>query len=236
MLGAEGRVGVDPSILLSSTCATRKAGLLDPARLPFQRIHSPAIIAKGAGRKPLSALHREELTGDGVYRLFRSMALARAHSTWASRPTRRRRLAGVANLLAALALFAQLLALPYHHPQAHTELAAVSASLKATFGPSAILCTQATNDAPTTPDHRRQPCGFGDCPLCQFAAQTVLFDAPPPAPPPTPRPARRAIAAAGRFRACAFAGARFPRPARPRSKPDQRNRRAPACGRADHFR
>ncbi|THD45705.1 MAG: hypothetical protein E7774_07520 [Bradyrhizobium sp.] len=87
----------------------------------------------------------------------------------------------MANLLAALALFAQLLALPYHHPQAHTELAAVSASLKATFGPSAILCTQATNDAPTTPQHRRQPCGFGDCPLCQFAAQTVLFDAPPPA-------------------------------------------------------
>jgi hypothetical protein len=94
--------------------------------------------------------------------------------------TGRRRIAPWANLLAALALFAQLLALPYHHPETRPDLAAVAASLKATFGDAATLCAQADDGVPATPGHHKAPCNLG-CPLCQFAAQTVLFDAPPPA-------------------------------------------------------
>jgi hypothetical protein len=92
---------------------------------------------------------------------------------------RRRRIARWANLIAAVALFGQLLALPYHHPETRPDLAAVAASLKATFGDAAALCTQADDAAPGAPERHQAPCS--GCPLCQFAAQTVLFDPPPPA-------------------------------------------------------
>ena len=85
-----------------------------------------------------------------------------------------------ANLAAALALFAQLLALPYHHPQARADLAAVAASLKATFGDKATLCVQTNDAAPVAPERHQGPCDVG-CPLCQFAAQTALFETAPPA-------------------------------------------------------
>ena len=113
-----------------------------------------------------------------------------------------------ATLLAALAVFAQLVVLPYHHPSAQHDLASVAAELKATFGSAAVLCTQ--SDDPSSPTHDRQPggCDVG-CPLCQFASQVALLEAPPPAlperlaiadgPPPTHADFLRPRASAIRF-------------------------------------
>jgi hypothetical protein len=109
-----------------------------------------------------------------------SGAMARTRPARIRGARRRRGFAPWASLVAALALFAQLLALPYHHPQAPADLAAVAASLKATFGDAATLCTQANDAAPGEPERHQGPCDVG-CPLCQFAAQTVLFEAPLPA-------------------------------------------------------
>jgi hypothetical protein len=86
----------------------------------------------------------------------------------------------LATLLAALAVFAQLVALPYHHPSAQQELSAVAAELKATFGPAAVLCTQSDDPSSPAPDHQRGGCDVG-CPLCQFASHAILLEAPPPA-------------------------------------------------------
>jgi hypothetical protein len=91
-------------------------------------------------------------------------------------------LSRLATLVAALALFGQLLALPYHRPQIESNLSAVAASLKATFGDNAILCVQADEGSPGAPERREGHCDDG-CPLCQFAAQMILFAAPPPAAP-----------------------------------------------------
>jgi hypothetical protein len=114
-----------------------------------------------------------------------------------------------ATLLAALAVFAQLVALPYHHhPLAQNDLAAVAAELKATFGPTAVLCTQ--SDDPASPTHDRQPGGCdAGCPLCQFASHAALLEDPPPAlperlaiadgPPPTHADFLRPRASAIRF-------------------------------------
>jgi len=88
----------------------------------------------------------------------------------------------LATLVAALALFAQLLALPYHRPPAETDLSAVAASLKAAFGDNAILCVQADEGAPGAPERRQGHCDDG-CPLCQFSAQMVLLAAPVPTAP-----------------------------------------------------
>ena len=85
----------------------------------------------------------------------------------------------LATLLAALAVFAQLVALPYHHPSARRDLAAVAAELKTTFGAAVVLCTQGDDSSPSAPDRRQGDCGAG-CPLCQFASHAVLLDAPPP--------------------------------------------------------
>jgi len=87
----------------------------------------------------------------------------------------------LATLLAAIAVFAQLVALPYLHPQRAHDLSVVAAELKATFGPAAVLCTQGDDgSAPATRDRQPGGCDAG-CPLCQFASQAVLLDAPPPA-------------------------------------------------------
>ena len=83
-------------------------------------------------------------------------------------------------LLAALAVFAQLVALPYHHPSARHDLAAAAAELKATFGAAAVLCTQSDDPSSPARDHQRGGCDAG-CPLCQFASHAVLLEAPPPA-------------------------------------------------------
>jgi hypothetical protein len=93
-----------------------------------------------------------------------------------------RALSRLATFVAALALFGQLLALPYHRPQTASDLSAVAASLKATFGDNAILCVQADEGSPSAPE-RRHSHGDEGCPLCQFAAQMVLFAAPIPAAP-----------------------------------------------------
>lgn len=95
-----------------------------------------------------------------------------------ARPTRT--FSRFATLLAAIAVFVQLVALPYHHPQAGHDLAAVAAELKATFGDAAVLCTQADDSSPTTPDRQHDGCDLG-CPLCQFASHALLLEAPPPA-------------------------------------------------------
>jgi hypothetical protein len=94
-----------------------------------------------------------------------------------------------ATLLAALAVFAQLVALPYHHPSAQHDLAEVAAELEATFGPAAVLCTQSDDPASQTHDRQRDGCDAG-CPLCQFASHAALLEAPPPV-----LPERLAIAA-----------------------------------------
>jgi hypothetical protein len=83
-------------------------------------------------------------------------------------------------LLATLAVFAQLVALPYHHPSTRNDLAAIAAELKATFGPAAVLCTQSDDPSPPTHDRQQDGCDAG-CPLCQFASQAALLEAPPPA-------------------------------------------------------
>ena len=117
-----------------------------------------------------------------------------------------RALPRLATLLAALAVFAQLVALPYHHPPARHDLSIVAAELKATFGPAAVLCTQGDDGSSPAHDHQPGGCDAG-CPLCQFASHAALLEAPPPAlperlaivdgPPPTRadflRPRARAI-------------------------------------------
>jgi len=92
-----------------------------------------------------------------------------------------RRLSRVATLLAAFAVFAQLALLSYHHPQAQNDLSAVAAELRATFGRTAVLCTQ--GDDGTSPASRAAQHGGCDagCPLCQFASHALLLEAPPPA-------------------------------------------------------
>ena len=85
-----------------------------------------------------------------------------------------------ATLLAALAVFAQLIALPYHHPSPQHDLASVAAELKATFGPAAVLCTQSEDPSSPAPERRQSDCDAG-CPLCQFASHAILLEAPPPA-------------------------------------------------------
>jgi hypothetical protein len=83
-------------------------------------------------------------------------------------------------LLAAIAVVAQLVALPYHHPLEARDLSVVAAELKATFGPAAILCTHGDDgSSPATRDRQPGGCDAG-CPLCQFASQAVLLEAPPP--------------------------------------------------------
>jgi hypothetical protein len=89
-------------------------------------------------------------------------------------------LSRLATLLAALAVFAQLVALPYHHPSARRDLAPVAAELEATFGSVAVLCTQSDDSSTPAPERRQDDCDAG-CPLCQFASQAVLLEAPPPA-------------------------------------------------------
>jgi hypothetical protein len=88
-------------------------------------------------------------------------------------------LSRLATLLAALAVFAQLVALPYHHPSARHDLAAVAAELKGTFGAAAVLCAQSDDPSSPTPDRQRDGCDVG-CPLCQFASHAILLEAPPP--------------------------------------------------------
>jgi hypothetical protein len=83
-------------------------------------------------------------------------------------------------MLAALAVFAQLIALPYHHPSARHDLTTIAAELKATFGPTAVLCAQSDDSSSPTPDRQRGGCDAG-CPLCQFASHAVLLEALPPA-------------------------------------------------------
>ena len=90
-------------------------------------------------------------------------------------------LSRLATLLAAFAVFAQLAALPYHHrPSTRNDLAAVAAELKATFGPTAVLCKQSDDPSSLAPK-RRQSNSDAGCPLCQFPSQAVLLEAPPPA-------------------------------------------------------
>jgi hypothetical protein len=91
-----------------------------------------------------------------------------------------RALPRLAMLLAALAIFAQLVALPYHHPSAQHDLAAVAAQLKATFGPAAVLCTQSDDPSSPAPDRQRDGCD-ASCPFCQFASHAIVLEAPPPA-------------------------------------------------------
>ena len=114
----------------------------------------------------------------------------------------------LATLLAALAVFAQLVALPFHHPSARQDLAAVAAELKATFGPAAVLCAQSDDPSSPAPDHQRDGCD-ASCPLCQFASHVALLDSPPPAlpkrlaivdgPPPSHSDVLRPRARANRF-------------------------------------
>ena len=89
-------------------------------------------------------------------------------------------LSRLATLLAALAVFAQLVALPYHHPSARHDLTTIAAELKATFGPTAVLCAQSDDSSSPTPDRQQSGCDPG-CPLCQFASHAILLEAPPPA-------------------------------------------------------
>ncbi|HEY1942868.1 MAG TPA: hypothetical protein VGH40_12160 [Roseiarcus sp.] len=96
----------------------------------------------------------------------------------ATRSLTSRAFSRLAVLIGALALFGQLLALPYHHPHGRSDHAEVAAFLKATFGDAAVLCVD--DDAhPAAPEPRHHH-GDGDCPLCQFGAQTVLFASPAP--------------------------------------------------------
>ncbi len=118
-----------------------------------------------------------------------------------------RTLPRLATLLATLAVFAQLVALPYHHPSAQHDLAAVAAELRATFGKAAVLCTQG-DDGSSPATHEPGGCDAG-CPLCQFASHAILLEAPPPAlperlaiadgPPPTRGDFLRPRASAIRF-------------------------------------
>jgi len=88
-------------------------------------------------------------------------------------------LSRLATLFAALAVFAQFVALPYHHPLPQNDLAAIAAELEATFGPAAVLCTQ--SESPSSPTHDRQQAGCdAACPLCQFASHAALLATPQP--------------------------------------------------------
>jgi hypothetical protein len=122
----------------------------------------------------------------------------------------------LAVLLAAFALFAQLMALPYHHAEARQDPASVAAALRATFGDSAILCVATDDDmSSTSPERRQGHCDDG-CPLCQFAAQAVALVAPTPS-----LPARVDVAAAP-FTARADFDGKKPSPtgfAQPRAPP-----------------
>jgi hypothetical protein len=101
-----------------------------------------------------------------------------AHGKTRKRGDAARALPRVAVLLAAFALFAQLLALSYHHAEARPDLSRVAATLRAEFGDSAVLCAQADDEAySSSPERRRAHCDDG-CPLCRFTAQAVLFVAP----------------------------------------------------------
>ncbi len=119
-------------------------------------------------------------------------------------------------LLAALALFAQLTALPFHHAEARPDPASIAATLKATFGDSAILCAHVDDDASSTSPERRQGHCDDGCPLCQFAAHAVALVAPTPS-----LPERLEVAAAP-FTARADFGWEKPSPtgfAQPRAPP-----------------
>ncbi len=85
-------------------------------------------------------------------------------------------------VVAALALVFQLVALPYHQalsaplPTAEaSDVASISAELKAVFGDAAALCVQ-------TDDKGGPAAPAGDCddhcPLCQFAAEAAALIAP----------------------------------------------------------
>ncbi len=127
-----------------------------------------------------------------------------------------RALPRLAVLLAAFALFAQLLALPYHRAGAQPDLTSVAATLKATFGQSAVLCAQADDETSSTSPERRQGHCDDGCPLCQFAAQAALLVSPTPS-----LPARFDIAAAPLTARADFGWAR-PSPirfAQPRAPP-----------------
>lgn len=99
-------------------------------------------------------------------------------------------LSRLAVLLAAFALFGQLFALPYHRADARPDLSSLAAALKAEFGDGAILCAQADDTVPGSPQRRQGHCDDA-CPLRQFAAQSVLLAAPAPS-----LPARVEVAAA----------------------------------------
>ena len=81
--------------------------------------------------------------------------------------------------LAALALFAQLLAPPCHRAEARPDLASVAATLRAEFGNRVILCAQADDAGFSSSPQRGQGHGDDGCPLCRFA-ELVLFVAPAP--------------------------------------------------------
>jgi hypothetical protein len=85
----------------------------------------------------------------------------------------------LAVLLAVCALFAQIVALPFHRAEARPDLSSLAAALKAEFGDSAILCAQADDPLPGSNERRQGRCDDA-CPLCKFAGQTVLLAAPPP--------------------------------------------------------
>jgi len=132
-------------------------------------------------------------------------------------------------LLAALAVFAQLVALPYHHPQERHDLSVVAAELKATFGPTAVLCTQGDDgSSPATRDRQPGGCDAG-CPLCS-SLRTRRCSKPrrPPCPSDwrTPTVRRRPMPTS-----CGRAAARDPfRPAQSPafSSPDVKSARAPS--------
>ena len=101
-------------------------------------------------------------------------------STSAQGRARHLRFLRLASLLAAIAVFVQLAALPYHHLQTTRDLSAVAAELKATFGETAVLCAQAGESSSSTPQRHHGGCDVG-CPLCQFASQLALLEPPPAA-------------------------------------------------------
>jgi hypothetical protein len=87
----------------------------------------------------------------------------------------------VTALIAALALLVQLVAIPYHQalsaplpPSASTpsDLAAIAADLKATFGDAAALCVQSGDNG--RPDAPSGDCD-DHCPLCRFSAQAAAL-------------------------------------------------------------
>ena len=123
----------------------------------------------------------------------------------------------LATLLAAIAIFAQLVALPYHQPQERHDLSVVAAELKATFGPAAVLCTQGDDgSSPATRDRQPGGCDAG-CPLCQFASHAALLEAPPPALPERLAIADRSPSTRGDFLPPRASAIRFAQPRAPPS-------------------